>query len=105
CLGIGNGCGAAAASRAGGAICVVVNYAGMSLAHRNYSRSVLDTCRSSIHLQRRNSKETSMAAYKKTEAAIARLSAEEYRVTQQNGTERAGTGALLYNKEPGIYVD
>ena len=46
-----------------------------------------------------------MTAYRKTEAAIARLSPEEYRVTQQNATERPGTGALLYNKEPGIYVD
>jgi peptide-methionine (R)-S-oxide reductase len=46
-----------------------------------------------------------MATYKKTEAAIASLSPEEFRVTQQRGTERPGTGALLYNKEPGIYVD
>ena len=46
-----------------------------------------------------------MAAYKRTDAAIAGLSAEEYRVTQQSGTERPGTGALLHNKEPGIYVD
>lgn len=46
-----------------------------------------------------------MAAYKKTEAAIAKLSPEEYRVTQQSATERPGTGALLHNKEPGIYVD
>jgi len=46
-----------------------------------------------------------MAAYEKTEAAIARLSAEEYRVTQQSATERPGTGALLHNKESGIYVD
>lgn len=46
-----------------------------------------------------------MAAYKKTEAAIARLSPEEYRVTQQSATEHPGTGALLHNKEPGIYVD
>jgi peptide-methionine (R)-S-oxide reductase len=52
-----------------------------------------------------SSKEESMAAYRKTEAAIARLSPEEFRVTQQSGTERPGTGALLYNKEPGIYVD
>jgi peptide-methionine (R)-S-oxide reductase len=49
--------------------------------------------------------EDPMAAYKRTEAAIARLSPEEFRVTQQSGTERPGTGALLYNKEPGIYVD
>jgi peptide-methionine (R)-S-oxide reductase len=53
----------------------------------------------------RNSQEESMAAYRKTETAIARLSPEEYRVTQQSETERPGTGALLHNKEPGIYVD
>jgi peptide-methionine (R)-S-oxide reductase len=47
----------------------------------------------------------SMAAYRKTEAAIARLSPEQYRVTQQSGTERPGTGGLLYNRAPGIYVD
>lgn len=46
-----------------------------------------------------------MTTYAKTDAAIARLSPEEYRVTQQNGTERPGTGPLLGNKEPGIYVD
>jgi peptide-methionine (R)-S-oxide reductase len=46
-----------------------------------------------------------MATYKKSEAAIAKLSSEEYRVTQQSATERPGTGALLHNKEPGIYVD
>jgi len=52
-----------------------------------------------------NAKDKSMATYQKTEAAIAKLSPEEYRVTQQSGTERPGTGALLNNKEPGIYVD
>lgn len=46
-----------------------------------------------------------MAQYKKSEEAIARLSPEQYRVTQQSGTERPGTGGYLYNKEPGIYVD
>lgn len=46
-----------------------------------------------------------MAAYKKTEEAIAKLSPEEYRVTQKSGTERPGTGALLHNKKAGIYVD
>ena len=43
--------------------------------------------------------------YTKDPDAIARLSPEEYRVTQEAGTERPGTGALLDNKEPGIYVD
>ena len=46
-----------------------------------------------------------MTAYAKTDEALAKLSPEEYRVTQENGTERPGTGALLNNKEPGIYVD
>ena len=46
-----------------------------------------------------------MATYEKSADAIAALSPEEYRVTQQSGTERPGTGALLSNKEPGIYVD
>lgn len=43
--------------------------------------------------------------YKKTEEAIAKLTPEQFRVTQQNGTERAFTGPLNDNKEPGIYVD
>lgn len=44
-------------------------------------------------------------AYKKTKEAIAKLTPEQYRVTQQNGTERPFTGAYNANKEPGIYVD
>ena len=43
--------------------------------------------------------------YRKTEEALARLSPEQYYVTQQSGTERPGTGEHLNNKEPGIYVD
>ena len=46
-----------------------------------------------------------MPEYKKTAEAVSALSPEQYRVTQQNGTERPGTGAYLGNKEPGIYVD
>ncbi|OSZ63621.1 peptide-methionine (R)-S-oxide reductase [Sphingomonas sp. IBVSS2] len=46
-----------------------------------------------------------MTDYRKTPEAVAALSPEQYRVTQQNGTERPGTGALLHNKAPGIYVD
>ena len=45
------------------------------------------------------------AGYFKDPDAIARLSDEEFWVTQESGTERPGTGKLLYNKEPGIYVD
>lgn len=43
--------------------------------------------------------------YAKTQEALDKLTPEQFRVTQQNGTERAGTGALTSNKEPGIYVD
>jgi peptide-methionine (R)-S-oxide reductase len=46
-----------------------------------------------------------MPTYRKTPEAIAKLSPEQYRVTQQNGTEAPGTGALLDNHAPGIYVD
>ncbi len=46
-----------------------------------------------------------MTEYKKTEEAVAALTPEQYRVTQEDGTERAGTGPYLHNKEPGIYVD
>ena len=46
-----------------------------------------------------------MQKFSKDEDAISKLSAEQYRVTQQCGTERAGTGEYLHNKEPGIYVD
>jgi peptide-methionine (R)-S-oxide reductase len=46
-----------------------------------------------------------MTRFAKDPEAIARLSPEQLRVTQQCGTEMPGTGALLHNKEPGIYVD
>jgi peptide-methionine (R)-S-oxide reductase len=46
-----------------------------------------------------------MNSYSKNTDAIARLTPEQYRVTQQSGTERPGTGEYLDNKEPGIYVD
>ena len=46
-----------------------------------------------------------MTDYRKSLEAIAALSREQYRVTQESGTERPGTGEHLANKKPGIYVD
>lgn len=46
-----------------------------------------------------------MTNYTKNPDVIATLTPEQFRVTQQDGTERPGTGPLLDNKEPGIYVD
>jgi peptide-methionine (R)-S-oxide reductase len=42
-----------------------------------------------------------MRKFSKDPDAISRLSPEQYRVTQQNGTEAPGTGEYLDNKEPG----
>ena len=44
-------------------------------------------------------------SYHKNPDAIAKLSPEQFRVTQESATERPGTGAYLDNKEAGIYVD
>ncbi len=46
-----------------------------------------------------------MKKYSKDPEAITRLDAEQFRVTQENATERPGTGKYLHNEEPGIYVD
>jgi len=43
--------------------------------------------------------------YAKTDEAIDRLTPEQFRVTQQNGTERPWTGEFNDHREPGIYVD
>jgi peptide-methionine (R)-S-oxide reductase len=46
-----------------------------------------------------------MKTYVKSPEALASLTPEQFRVTQQNGTERPGTGPLLNEKRAGIYVD
>lgn len=43
--------------------------------------------------------------YIKDKAVVEALTSEQYRVTQDNGTEKPGSGELLTNHEPGIYVD
>ncbi len=48
---------------------------------------------------------TLMTDYKKDSTAIAALTPEQYRVTQESGTEAAGSGEYLNNSELGIYVD
>ena len=47
-----------------------------------------------------------MADYRKTPEAVARLTPEQYRVTQQSGTEAPGTGELLVTTmNPASIVD
>lgn len=43
--------------------------------------------------------------YAKTDEAVSKLTPEQYRVTQKNGTERPFTGEYNDNKQSGIYVD
>lgn len=43
--------------------------------------------------------------YQKTDESLAALDAEQFRVTQQSGTEPAFTGKYNNHKEHGIYVD
>ncbi|MGB3148812.1 MAG: peptide-methionine (R)-S-oxide reductase MsrB [Paracoccaceae bacterium] len=44
-------------------------------------------------------------SYAKTAEAVAALNAEQFRVTQTDGTERPFTGTYWDHKEPGLYVD
>jgi peptide-methionine (R)-S-oxide reductase len=46
-----------------------------------------------------------MTKYHKSAEVIATLNSEQYRITQENGTEHPGTGEHLNNTLPGIYVD
>ena len=46
-----------------------------------------------------------MTSYTKSPEALANLTPEQRRVTQQSGTERPGTGEYLDNHASGIYVD
>ncbi|OOY03900.1 peptide-methionine (R)-S-oxide reductase MsrB [Thioclava sp. F28-4] len=46
-----------------------------------------------------------MSNWQKSDDAIAKLTPEQYRVTQQNGTERPFTGEYDDHSAKGIYVD
>ena len=46
-----------------------------------------------------------MPTYSKTPEALARLTPEQFRVTQQSGTERPFENAFNDHREPGLYVD
>jgi methionine-R-sulfoxide reductase len=46
-----------------------------------------------------------MKTYQKNPDALSRLSPEQYRVTQKDGTERPFENAYWDNDEPGLYVD
>jgi peptide-methionine (R)-S-oxide reductase len=43
--------------------------------------------------------------YRKDPDAIASLTPDQYRITQENGTERPYDNVYCDNKDPGIYVD
>src|SRR3982750_106106 len=46
-----------------------------------------------------------MKTYNKNPEAVSLLTPEQYRVTQQDGTERSFHNEYWNNKEPGLYVD
>jgi peptide-methionine (R)-S-oxide reductase len=46
-----------------------------------------------------------MTKYHKSPDVISTLNQEQYRVTQENGTEHPGTGEYLDNTLQGVYVD
>jgi peptide-methionine (R)-S-oxide reductase len=56
-------------------------------------------------LNKRKTEGSFMADYRKTPEAVSSLSPDQFRITQESGTERAGSGEYLNNKQPGIYVD
>jgi peptide-methionine (R)-S-oxide reductase len=54
---------------------------------------------------RQSRRDAHMAAYEKTPEALARLTAEQRRVTQESGTERPFYNEFWDSKDAGLYVD
>jgi len=48
---------------------------------------------------------TDRSKFEKTHEGVSRLTDEQYRVTQENGTEMPFSGEYNYNKQAGVYVD
>jgi peptide-methionine (R)-S-oxide reductase len=67
---------------------------------KNQDRRVVGVIRREFHKI-----EDQMSEYKKSPESIARLTPEQFRVTQHSGTERPFENAFWDHDEPGIYVD
>lgn len=63
---------------------------------------VLDEKRNGLPHDREGRAVSQQAQHHKNPEAVSRLDPEQYRVTQQDGTERPFTGAYWDNHEPGI---
>jgi len=76
-------------------------HAALAINIPHYATAIVTTMKSS---RRFHTGRIQMRQFSKNDEAIRKLSPEQYRVTQQNGTEAPGTGEYLNNNEPGIYV-
>jgi peptide-methionine (R)-S-oxide reductase len=81
-------------------LCILVNTQTIQCAWVQRDRRALGIVRREFHHI-----EDEMSEYKKSAEAISRLSPEQFRVTQQNGTERPFENAFWDHDDPGIYVD
>ena len=70
----------------------------LAICHLPNDPNISDSC----HLRRTFTGELCIPDYRKKSEAVALLTREQFLVTQESATERAGTGEYLGNKEPGI---